>query len=145
MKTLRMAVATALLLAGGTLAVEKITLKDGAKLYIAPMGGDLHNFIPAELIKRNVPFIIVTDEAAAEYILTGAALEGDNRWFHTVFGGKDKHEGSVQLVNIESKTVVWAGEAGSRSLWWGGLKRGGMRKVAGRLAKRLKKDLFRKN
>ena len=38
----------------------------------------------------------------------------------------------------------WAGEAGSRSLWMGGLKRGGMRKVAGRLAKKMKKNLFAK-
>lgn len=123
-------------------AIEPVP--NGAKIFIAPMEGELHNFIPAELMKRKVPVTVVTDESAAEYILTGSALEGDNRWFHTVFGGKDKHEGSVQLINVKLKTVVWAGEAGSRSLWWGGLKRGGMRKVAGRLAKQMKKDLFAK-
>ena len=36
------------------------------------------------------------------------------------------------------------GEAGSRSLWMGRLKRGGMRKVAGRLAKKMKRNLFAK-
>ena len=123
-------------------AVEPVP--NGAKIFIASMEGDLHNFIPAELIKRKVPVTVTTDESMAEYILTGSALEGDNRWFNAVFGGKDKQEGSVQLVSVESKTVVWAGEAGSRSLWWGNLKRGGMRKVAGRLVKRMKKDLFSK-
>ena len=117
---------------------------NGAKIFIAPMEGGLNSFIAAELIKRKVPVTVVTDESMADYILAGSALEGDNRWFHTVFGGKDKHEGSVQLIGVESKTVVWAGEAGSRSLWMGGLKRGGMRKVAGRLAKKMKKNLFAK-
>ena len=123
-------------------AVEPVP--NGAKIFIAPMEGSLNSFIAAELIKRKVPITIVTDESVADYILAGSALEGDNKWFHTVFGGKDKHEGSVQLIDIESKTVVWAGEAGSRSLWMGGLKRGGMRKVAGRLAKQMKKNLFSK-
>ena len=141
-RSMIMAMIAGLLLASNGLAVDSVAA--GAKLFVAPMQGGLHSFIPAELMKRKVPFTIVTEEAAAEYILTGVALEGDNKWYHTVFGGKDKQEGSVQLVGVESKTVVWAGEAGSRSLWWGGLKRGGMRKVGGRLAKRMKKDLFGK-
>jgi hypothetical protein len=38
--------------------------------------------------------------------------------------------------------MVWAGEAGDRSLWWGGYRRGGERKVADRIAKEMKKALF---
>jgi hypothetical protein len=38
--------------------------------------------------------------------------------------------------------MVWAGEAGDRSLWYGGWKRGGERKVAERIVRQMKKDLF---
>jgi hypothetical protein len=38
--------------------------------------------------------------------------------------------------------MVWAGGAGDRSLWWGGYRRGGERKVADRIAKEMKKALF---
>jgi hypothetical protein len=40
--------------------------------------------------------------------------------------------------------MIWAGEAGDRSLWWGSLKRGGQRKVADRIVSKMKDDLFKK-
>jgi hypothetical protein len=46
-------------------------------------------------------------------------------------------------VSVKEKQLVWAGEAGDRSMWWGGLKRGGQRKVADRIVNQLKKDLFK--
>lgn len=85
---------------------------------------------------------MVTEEKDAEFILTGASLKGDDKWYHTVFGGKDKNEGSVQLVSVKEKSLVWAGEAGDRSLMWGSWSRGGQRKVADRIISRMKKDLF---
>ena len=42
-------------------AIEPIP--NGAKIFIAPMEGELHNFIPAELMKRKVPVTVVTDES----------------------------------------------------------------------------------
>jgi hypothetical protein len=38
--------------------------------------------------------------------------------------------------------MIWAGEAGDRSLWWGGIKRGGQRKVADRIVKEMKRNLW---
>lgn len=114
-----------------------------SKVFIAPMPGDLHHFLAAELIKKKLPLEIVTDEKLAQFILTGASIKGDDKWYHSVFGtGKDKNEGSVQLVNVKKKTLVWAGEAGDRSLWWGDWSRGGQRKIADRIVNRMKKDLF---
>jgi hypothetical protein len=77
------------------------------------------------------------------FILSGASIKGDDKWFHTIFGGKDKNEGSVQFFSVKEKTMVWAGEAGDRSLLWGGWKRGGQRKVADRIVNKMKKDLFK--
>lgn len=106
--------------------------------------GTLHGFIAPEIIKKKVPLVVITDEKDAEYILTGASIKGDDKWYHSVFGGKDKSEGNVQLVSVKDKQMVWAGEAGDRSMWWGGLRRGGQRKVADRIVKQMKKDLFEK-
>ncbi len=38
--------------------------------------------------------------------------------------------------------MVWAGEAGDRSMWYGSWKRGGERKIADRIVSKMKKDLF---
>jgi len=80
--------------------------------------------------------------ARGDFILTGASIKADDKWYNVVFGGKDKNEGNVQLISVKERTLVWAGEAGDRSLLWGSLKRGGQRKVADRIVRQLKKDLF---
>lgn len=72
----------------------------------------------------------------------GASQKADDHWYNVVFGGKDKNEGNVRLLSVKDKVVVWAGEAGDRSLWWGNLRRGGQRKVADRIIQQMKKDLF---
>lgn len=123
--------------------VPKGKVPPGSKIFIAPMEGNLHPFLAAEIVKKKVPVTVVTEEKDAEFILTGASIKGDDKWYHTVFGGKDKNEGSVQLISVAEKTMVWAGEAGDRSLWWGMLSRGGQRKVADRIISKMKKDLFK--
>lgn len=77
-------------------------------------------------------------------MLSGASLKADDRWYNVVFGGKDKNEGNVRLLNVKTKQMVWAGEAGDRSLWWGNLRRGGERKVAERIVEEMRKQLFKK-
>ncbi len=115
----------------------------GSKLFIAPMEGNLHPFIAAEILKKKLPVVVVTEDKDADFILTGASIRGDDKWYHTVFGGKDKNEGRVQLISVKDKTMVWAGEAGDRSLMWGGLRRGGQRKVADRIVSKMKDDLLK--
>lgn len=122
---------------------QKPKIPSGSKFFIAPMQGDLHPFIAAEIIKKKLPVVVVMEEKDADYILTGASIKADDKWYHTVFGGKDKNEGSVQLISVKDKTLVWAGEAGDRSLWWGGMRRGGQRKVADRIVGKMKDDLFK--
>jgi hypothetical protein len=118
-------------------------IADGSRVFVAPMEGGLNTFITAELVKERLPITIVTDEANADYIITGAALRGEDRWYHTVFGsGRDRTEGSIQIVSVQSRSVIWAGEAGDRSLFWGNLRRGGRRRVANRLVDQMERDLF---
>ena len=118
------------------------TVPAGSKVFIAPMEGKLDGFIAPEIIKKKVPLVVVTEERDAEYILTGASIKADDKWYHVIFGGKDKNEGNVRLISVKDHQMVWAGEAGDRSLWWGGIRRGGERKVADRIVKEMKKALF---
>jgi hypothetical protein len=111
-------------------------------VFIAPMEGGLDGFIAAELLKQKVPVKIVTEEALATFVMSGISIKADDHWYNVIWGGKDKNEGNVRLLNVKDKTMVWAGEAGDRSLWWGNLKRGGQRKVADRIVRKMKKDLF---
>jgi len=47
----------------------------------------------------------------------------------------------VMIFNKAEKVMLWASEAGDRSVFWGALKRGGPRKVAERLVGNLKKAI----
>ena len=113
----------------------------GSKIFIAPMENGLDGFITAEIIKQRLPLNIVTEESMSDFVMAGASQKQDDHWYNTVFGGKDKNEGNVRILNGRTKQMVWAGEAGDRSMWFGGLKRGGQRKVAERIVAKLKKDL----
>src|SRR5215813_10049123 len=110
---------------------EKPSL-DGAKVFIEPMQGDLHPFIAAEIVKKKLPFVIVMERKNADYILAWSFTKGDD----------NKNQGSVQLLNVPDTTLVWAGEAGDRSMFFGGMSRCAQSKVADRIINKMKNDLF---
>ena len=113
------------------------------RLYISPMEGKLDGFIAAEIIKEHLPVHIVLDDNDVDLVLVGQSLKEDDHWYNAVWGGKDKNEGNLRLIDGRSRSLLWAGEAGDRSLIYGNLKRGGERKVAERLVRRMKNDYFR--
>ena len=127
----------------GCCRVRRFGRPAGIEGFHCAHGRALHGFIAPEIVKQKLPLVVTTDEAMADYILTGGSLRADDKWYHVVFNGKDKNEGNVQLVNVKAKQVVWAGEAGDRSLWWGSIRRGGERKVADRIVHQMKRDLFK--
>jgi hypothetical protein len=117
-------------------------LPAGSRLFVSSMQGNLDGFISAEIVKKKLLVSLTADEGSADYVLTGSSIKADDKWYHVAFGGKDKNEGNVALICVKDKTVVWAGEAGDRSMWLGGWKRGGERKVADRIVSKMKQDLF---
>ena len=139
-KAVFVVLAIALMLATDNASKGKVP--KGSKLFVHTMEGNLHGFISAEIAKKKLPVVMVTEEDGADFILLGTSIPADSKWYHVIFGGKDKNEGNVQLVDVKQKIVVWAGEAGDRSLWWGGLRRGGERKVADRIVSKMKGDLW---
>ncbi len=112
-----------------------------SKVYIEPMQGNLDGFLAAEIIKQHLPMEVTTDAADADFILTGVSIKGDDS-FRRFNGSKDRNEGNIRLLNVKEKRMVWAAEAGDRSMFYAVYHRGGERKLADRLIKRMKKDLF---
>lgn len=122
---------------------EKHRIPDGSRIFIEKMERDLDKYITSEITKKKLPVILVTSEQEADYFITGAALKGDSKWYQSVLGtAKDKNEGSIQVYSSKTRTMVWAGEAGDRSIFWGRLATHGRDKVASRLVGKMKKELF---
>ena len=131
-----------LLLSSALLAIGQTKVPKGSRIFISEMEGKLDGFIAPEMVKQRLPLTVVLDEKDANFVLAGASIKADDKWYHVAFGGKDKDEGNVRLLDVKERTMIWAGEAGDRSLWYGSFKRGGERKVAERIVKQMKKDLF---
>jgi hypothetical protein len=113
------------------------------RIFIVPMTDGFDSFLAAALISNHVPVVITMDEPSAAYVIVGNAVRGQNHWYDTVFGDeRDRDQGSLRLIRVSDRSVVWAGAAGDRSLWWGSLKSGGQKKVANRLARLLKENYF---
>jgi hypothetical protein len=110
-----------------------------SKVYITPMENDFDNFLSAAMIAKKVNVVITLDESAADFIIVGTTTKGDNKWSDTIFGNeKDRNQGSVKVINPKDKTIVFATAAGDKSFWFSGIKRTGQKKVAERLADKLK-------
>lgn len=112
----------------------------GKKIFIDKMPQDLHTYLKAEFIKQEVPLTVVSTPEEADYVMTGTSTDEERRKWHEgwLTMEKDKTSGGTEIIDAKSKVLLWAGEAGDRSFWWGSLARGGHRKVASRLIKHLK-------
>jgi hypothetical protein len=121
------------------------SLKGVRRIYIETMPNNLDQYISAEIAKDlKGRVVLVLDKANADAIMrgvgeqrtgVGAAITGRYLGLH------DDASGSISLVDPGETVVLWASEAGDRSLMWGAMARGGQRKVADRLVNNLKKAL----
>jgi hypothetical protein len=115
----------------------------GASIYIEEMDADLDGYIRAEFVKQEVPLKIVLSRADAHIVMVGTSGGTEKRSWHEgwLTSEKDHATGNITVIDRASKAMLWAAEAGDRSLWWGAMARGGQRKVASRLIKDLKKAI----
>ena len=129
----------------GDTAARTSSLKDVRRLYIEKMPNDLDQYIAAEISKQMTGrVVIVLDRAAADAVMRGVSSEQTGVGAAVTgryLGLHDNASGSITLVDSAETVVLWASEAGDRSLIWGSLARGGQRKVAARLVSDLKKAL----
>ena len=115
------------------------------KIFVSKMEHDLDQYIRAEIgkqMKGRLTIVLTKDEAdaimdgAGEYRTgTGAQITGRYLGLH------DNASAAVTVTDRTGTVVLWAGEAGDRSLLFGAMKRGGPRKVAERIVSNLKKAL----
>ncbi len=118
------------------------SLKAVKKIFIDKMDNDLDQYLRAEVVKQfKGKLTVVLDPKDADGILTGVNQE--KKGTAAVVTGRylglhDNATGTVSLTDREGNVLLWADEAGDRSLFWGPLARGGPRKVAERLISKLK-------
>ena len=131
---------------GGVTFQDRTEQPHNARFYVAPMEEGFDGLVSALMIEKKLPVSIVADENLADFIVVGATNKGTHKWYDTVFGSgyeRDRNQGSIRVIRVKDKTVLWAAQKGDRSLWWGALKKGGKRKVAERLVNQMKDDLFK--
>jgi len=125
-------------------ANAQVKVAPGSKIFVAPMDGGFNDLLAAEIVKRKLPVGVVTNEDSADFIITGKVSKSDDKWYNSALGGKDQTEGSIRLVSVKDKQLVWVGEAGDKGVLWGSLSKSGQGKLAERLVAKMKKDLFGK-
>ena len=112
--------------------------------HIEKIGKGLDESLRAEFQKQ-LPnrFVLVTNKNEADAVVIGSGQQKSDAG--SVITGKylglhGTANGAISIVD-KSGTVLWAAEAGDRTLIFGGLKRGGTHEVASRLVQELKKFL----
>ena len=125
--------------------VADVTLKGIRRIFLEKMANDLDQYISAEITKElSGRLVVVLDKANADAIMrgigenrtgVGAAITGRYLGLH------DNASASITIVDPAETVVLWASEAGDRSLMFGVMRRGGQRKVADRLVNNLKEAL----
>ncbi len=129
-------------------SVPRLTsLKDVHKLFIEEMSNNLDEYLRAEFSKQ-MPrrFVIVLNRDEADALMVGSSEQKTgtgNVITGRYLGLHDVATGAVSIID-KAGTVLWASEAGDRSVLLGPIKRGGARKVADRLVSHLKKALENK-
>jgi hypothetical protein len=122
-------------------------LGDVRRIFVEPMGNNFDRYLVAALSKELEGRItVVTTAADADATFKGGSI-GEAKGTPDVVArrvlGMDVTSGAISLVSKDGKVVLWAGEAGDKSIFLIGARRTGQRKVAERLAKDLRKAIER--
>lgn len=81
----------------------------GSRVYIAPMDG-FETYLEAAFQKKKVPLVVVADQSAADYIITGNAEHQKAGWAKIVFAHEvhSDDEASISMVSAKNKEMVFA-------------------------------------
>lgn len=118
---------------------------DLPKVYIPPMEENFDTFLTTAFLRNKLPITVVLEEENADFVIAGASVKGPNKWSDTVFGvERDRTQGSFKLIRVADMSIVWAGTAGDKTVFFSMFRKGGHEKVAERIARKLKKEYFKK-
>ncbi len=94
---------------GKSVDQSKKAIERSSRIYIAPIEGGFDTFLAAAIIKKQVPVVVVTDRAKADYEITGIANSEKAGWAKMLFMGVDNSNdmASIKVVEIKSNEVVY--------------------------------------
>lgn len=113
------------------------------RIYTEKISGDLDQYLRAEFIKQaKGRLTVVLEKSGADAVLTGASEQKEGIG-HTITGRylglEDNATAAISLTDPAGKQLLWAAEAGDRSLVFSIAHRNGERKVAERIVSQLLK------
>lgn len=92
-------------------SVERSTksIERNSRICITPIEGGFDTFLAAAIIKKQVPVVVVTDRAKADYEISGIANTEKAGWAKMLFMGVDNSNdmASIKVVEIKSGDVVY--------------------------------------
>jgi hypothetical protein len=116
-----------------------------SKVHVRELGEGLDSYPKAEILKHKLAVVVINDEAAADFVIGGVGSSQERKWHEGLFTRtRDNHMGAIEIFKRGSQEIIWASEAGDRSMWWGAWSRDGYRKVASRLAKSLEQIISKR-
>lgn len=88
---------------------ENARIPAGARVFIGAIENGYDIYLAAAMHKKEVPIIIVTDKAKADFELSGVTESEKAGWAKMLFWGNTStaEQASVKMVNLKSGTVVW--------------------------------------
>ena len=94
---------------GKSVDQSKKAIERSSHVYIAPIEGGFDTFLAAAIIKKQVPVVVVTDRAKADYEISGIANTERAGWAKMLFLGSDNTNdlASVKVVDLKSNEVVF--------------------------------------
>jgi len=121
-----------LLIATAVLAQTAMTnLADIRKIYIEPMPNNLNQYLTSEISKQfHGNLTVVLQQADADAIMKGVTA-----------AAQDTTIGTVQIVDLNGKTILWSGTAKDGDKVLLNLNHRGEDKVAANLVSQLKKAM----
>jgi hypothetical protein len=84
-------------------------IERSSRIFIGPIEGGFDTFLAAAIIKKQVPVVVVTDRAKADYEITGIANTEKAGWAKMLFMGVDNSNdmASIKVVELKSNEVVY--------------------------------------
>jgi hypothetical protein len=84
-------------------------VESGSKVYVAPMEGGFDISLVAAIVKKQLPVVVVTDKAKAEYEISGISQSDKAGWAKMLFLGTDasNEQASIKVVNLKTGEVVF--------------------------------------
>lgn len=88
---------------------ESKVIPRGAKIFIAPMPDGFDTYVAAGIMKKEVPVVLVTDRAKADFELSGISDSERAGWAKMLFLGSQQsnEQASVKVSNISTGVVAW--------------------------------------